>query len=136
MRRLYFKTAGGIEIAADGGIYGTAFYWTIKGKGQMVRSEFEACLTSDIFHDMLPTHSNVRITKRRYVLNNRPGCKKVELDFFDDWFQEVECIAEVEFETEDEANAYVPEKWMSVEVTNTPGYSNYELAVKKSKPNQ
>lgn len=124
------------EIAADGGIYGTAFYWTIKGKGQMVRSEFEACLTSDIFHDMLPTHSNVRITKRRYVLNNRPGCKKVELDFFDDWFQEVECIAEVEFETEDEANAYVPEKWMSVEVTNTPGYSNYELAVKKSKPNQ
>lgn len=121
------------EIASNGMVYGTAFYWTIKGQGQMVRSEHETCLTADAFYDMLPTHSAVRINKRRYSLDNMPGCKKVELDVFDDSYTDVECIAEIEFETEEEANAYVPEKWMSTEVTNTPGYSNYEMAVKKSK---
>jgi CYTH domain-containing protein len=134
----YLKCEDGVSrlrcvycIASDGGIYGTEFYWTIKGKGQLMRSEHETGLTADAFHDMLPTHSKVRIEKRRYILINRPGCKKVELDFFDN--QDVEYIAEVEFETVEAADAYVPEKWMSVEVTNTPGYSNYDMAIKKLK---
>jgi CYTH domain-containing protein len=108
-------------------------FWTVKGEGFLNHKEHEVLISKPQFQTMWEPFSKLVLHKDRYGLcgiNN----DLVEIDFFKkDLFGLI--MAEVEFETIELANAYVPEPFMIEEVTHKSEYSNYSLA-KNGLPNE
>jgi len=102
-----------------------AYILTVKGKGLMVREEFELPLTRDEYDALAKKADGRVIKKRRYLIPY--GKHTVELDVFKDDLAPL-VIAEVEFISEDEANAFTPPDWFGDEVTSDPRYTNAELS--------
>ena len=49
-----------------------------------------------------------------------------------DFYKNGKYVAEIEFDSEDEANNFTPPDWFGLEVTNDLNYSNIEIAKKES----
>lgn len=98
---------------------------TVKGSGMMARSEFELPLSQDAYAKLKSKADGIVISKRRYLI---PFDKyTVELDIFNEPIAPL-IIAEVEFETIDEANAFTPPKWFDKDVTDDPKYHNSNIS--------
>lgn len=104
---------------------GTAYYLTYKGPGLMVREEHEFPLSESGYQHLLSKVDGAVITKERYRIP--VGKYTVELDVFDKPFLPL-VLAEVEFETEEEARAFTPPDWFGREVTHDPAYTNANLS--------
>lgn len=116
------------------------YYLTYKGKGLLSREEYNLPLNElSYFHLRDKADGNV-ISKKRYVIPiEHPtfvsDCKEnvdqislcVELDIFDEPFAPL-VIAEVEFPSEETANAFVPLDWFDQDVTHDPAYHNSNLS--------
>lgn len=102
------------------------YYLTYKGKGMMVREEYNLPLNEESFLHMLPKIDGILIDKIRYLI---PLDDKLtaELDLFLGTLAPLR-IVEVEFETEEEANAFVPPDWFGDDVTNLKQYHNSTLS--------
>ena len=102
------------------------YYLTYKGKGMMVREEYNLPLTEDAFHHMLPKVDGILIDKIRYLI---PLDSKLtaELDIFQGTLAPLR-IVEVEFDTEEEALAFTPPSWFGDDVTNSRQYHNSNLS--------
>ena len=99
---------------------------TYKGSGLMVREEYNLPLTADAFSHLKDKIDGRLITKRRYLI---PYSEKltIELDIFDGSLAPL-LLAEVEFETEEDANAFVPPEWFGEDVTFSAKYHNSTLS--------
>ena len=102
------------------------YFLTYKSQGLMAREEYEMPLTAEAFEHMLPKIDGILIDKIRYLI---PLDEKhtAELDVFQGTLAPLRLV-EVEFESIEEANAFVPPAWFGDDVTNSGEYHNSNLS--------
>lgn len=98
---------------------------TVKRGASRDREEREVALTDDQFAILWPVTDGWRIEKSRYRIPLPP--RVIELDIFSGRHAGL-IIAEVEFPSSAEADAFVPPAWLGQEITGNPDYSNARLA--------
>ncbi len=101
---------------------------TCKGQGLMVREEFELPLTKEAFEHMKPKTDGIFIEKTRYLI---PYNEKltIELDIFHGLLAPL-VLAEVEFNSVEEADSFTPPSWFGKDVTNSSEYHNSNLSIR------
>lgn len=99
---------------------------TYKGRGLMVREEYNLPLNAESFEHLKEKIDGILIKKCRYLI---PYGEKytIELDVFEGELAPLQ-LAEVEFETEEEANAFQPPEWFGEDVTFSTKYHNSTLS--------
>ena len=106
------------------------FYMTYKGKGLLIREEYNLPLNEVSYYHLREKADGNIISKKRYVIPIRDSSLCVELDIFDEPFTPL-IIAEVEFPDKETAEAFAPLDWFDQDVTNDPAYHNSNLSRKK-----
>ena len=91
------------------------YYLTYKGEGLMVREEYNLPLTKEAYAHLLPKIDGLLIAKKRYLI---PLNEKLTAEL------DVLLLVEVEFDTVEEANSFVPPAWFGEDVTNSGKYHN------------
>ena len=99
---------------------------TCKGQGMMVREEFEMPLTKESFEHLKPKTDGIFIEKTRYLIPHTDNLT-IELDIFHGKLAPL-VLAEVEFSSVEEANAFIPPVWFGEDVTHSPKYHNSNLS--------
>ncbi len=99
---------------------------TYKGSGLMVREEYNLPLTKEGYEHLRPKADGILITKKRYLI---PLTDKltIELDIFENELAPL-MLAEVEFETKEDADRFVPPEWFGEDVTFSTDYHNSTLS--------
>ena len=100
---------------------GDNYCMTYKGKGLMTRQEVNLPLTEESYRHLLAKADGNIISKTRYRIPF--GGYVIELDIFEPPFAPL-VLAEVEFPTEEAANAFIPPDWFGADVTFDPAYHN------------
>lgn len=100
---------------------------TYKGKGLMVREEYNLPLNQEAYEHLLQKADGIILTKTRYFLPLPQGLT-IELDVFDAPYENLR-LAEVEFSSEEEANSFVPPEWFGEDVTFSKKYHNSVLSL-------
>ena len=107
------------------------YYLTYKGKGQMVREEYNLPLTEKAYCHLKKKADGILIRKIRYRIplpEDASGCRlTVELDVFDEPYSGL-YLAEVEFPDEDAARRFVTPDWFGEDVTFDKRYHNSYLS--------
>lgn len=101
------------------------YYMTYKGKGMMAREEYNLPLNRPSYNHLLAKSDGNLISKKRYLIPYGPYT--VELDIFEAPFSPL-IIAEVEFPSVKEAEAFLPPSWFDKDVTADPAYHNSTLS--------
>lgn len=99
---------------------------TCKGKGFLVREEWETPLSEEAYRRLAAKVDGRVIVKDRYLIPW--GSYTVELDVFGGELAGL-VIAEVEFPSVEEAMAFTPPHWFDRDVTENPAYSNSNLSL-------
>ena len=102
------------------------YYLTYKGKGFMVREEYNLPLSKEAYAHLLPKADGNIITKKRYFIPINDKLT-IELDVFDKPFDSL-ILAEVEFSSEEQANSFSPPDWFGEDVTFSKKYQNSTLS--------
>lgn len=118
----YLNTEPVVRIRRSDDIYTL----TYKGKGLMVREEYNLPLNTESFAHLKEKIDGRLIKKRRYLIpfDDR---HTIELDIFEGDLAPLQ-LAEVEFATEEEANSFVPPAWFGEDVTFSTKYHNSRLS--------
>lgn len=103
-----------------------SYYLTYKSKGFLSREEYNLPLTQESYEHLLTKVDGLVISKRRYMIPIESGLT-VELDIFKGALNPL-VMAEVEFESEEEANAFTIPDWFDKEVTYDKSFTNAELS--------
>ena len=98
---------------------------TVKGEGFLQREEFELPLSKEQFKRLAAKSEGQSIAKDRYCIPF--GAHTIELDIFAPPFAPL-VLAEVEFESIETANAFVPPEWFGEEVTEENEYTNAAMS--------
>ncbi len=101
------------------------YYLTYKGKGLLVREEYNLPLNQESFEHLLKKADGIVISKTRYCIPYEKYT--IELDVFEHDLAPL-IMAEVEFESEDEAHAFIPPAWFLEDVTNDKRYHNSNMS--------
>lgn len=104
------------------------YFLTYKGGGLMVREEYNLPLNQEAYEHLLEKADGIILSKTRYLLP-LTDILTIELDVFDAPYEGL-WLAEVEFPTEEEANAFVPPEWFGEDVTFSSAYHNSTLSRK------
>ncbi len=102
------------------------YYLTYKSKGLMIREEYNLPLTREAYLHLRPKADGILIAKKRYLIP-LPPCYTIELDIFENELSPL-VLAEVEFPTAEEANAFIPPEWFGEDVTYSDKYHNSVLS--------
>lgn len=103
------------------------YYLTKKGEGMVVREEIEnEVLKSEGEKYFEQVISNLIIKTRYYIPYDK---HTIELDIYEGIFKGL-IVAEVEFESLDEANLFTPPTWFGEDISNNIEYRNKILATK------
>ena len=105
------------------------YYLTYKGSGMLVREEYNLPLTKESYEHLVKKADGIVIKKRRYLIPLENGLT-CELDVFREKYEGL-LLAEVEFSSEEEANAFVPPAWFDTEVTYDSRYHNSNMSKAK-----
>ena len=99
---------------------------TYKGAGLMCREEYNLPLNSESFAHLKKKIDGILIEKKRYLI---PLTEKltIELDVFEGKLAPL-VLAEVEFETKEDAERFVPPEWFGEDVTFSSKYHNSTLS--------
>jgi len=124
------------------------YYLTYKGKGLMVREEYNLPLNKEAYLHLRSKADGNIISKKRYLLpisepafsdsylsSAKPKTSfelKIELDLFDPPFAPL-ALAEVEFPDMESARAFLPPAWLGREVTDDEKYHNSNMSTRKLK---
>lgn len=113
-----------------------AYIFTYKSEGLMSREEIELPLTREAYEHLAKKCDGCLIHKTRYIIpdNQKSSLGKelvIEFDVFHDSLEGL-LLAEVEFSSEEEANAYIAPDWFSKEVTSISTFHNSRIS--KSNP--
>ena len=102
------------------------YYLTYKSKGLLSREEYNLPLNAESYEHLKPKADGRVIEKRRYLI---PFDSKltVELDVFEGDLAPL-ILAEVEFESEEDANAFIPPAWLGEDVTCDTHYHNSTMS--------
>lgn len=95
---------------------------TIKGKGTLSRTEVELPLDEGQYADLVPMLV-APSARKRLRLYRLPGGEVMECSLVDEGEPGAFYYAEVEFESEAAARAFVPPAFMGREVTDEPGHT-------------
>ncbi len=98
---------------------------TYKSKGLMVREECNLPLTEESYAHLKAKVDGNIITKKRYMIPLEPYT--IELDVFEGIHSPL-VLAEVEFPTEETANAFTAPSWFGEDVTYSHTYHNSNLS--------
>ena len=92
----------------------------------MVREEYNLPLTREAYEHLLPKIDGLLIAKTRYLI---PLTDRLtaELDVFEGVLSAL-TLVEVEFDSVEEANAFVPPEWFGEDVTESGKYHNSYLS--------
>ena len=99
---------------------------TIKTKGELVRGEHETHIDPEQFDTLWPATEGRRIVKDRYAIPY--DGHTIELDAYGGSLAGL-TVAEVEFGTIEEAEAFTPPEWFGEDVTALKALKNQSLAV-------
>ena len=102
------------------------YYLTYKGKGMMVREEYNLPLTAEAYAHLKEKIDGILLSKKRYLITLPDGLK-IELDVFDPPYEGL-WLAEVEFASVEEANSFTPPEWFGEDVTFSSAYHNSVLS--------
>lgn len=105
--------------------HGDEYYMTYKGSGMMERTEYNLPLTKEAYLHLSEKADGRVIRKMRYEIPTEDGLT-IELDLFRD--PEGLILAEVEFESVEQANSFVMPDWFEKDVTDDPAYHNVNMA--------
>lgn len=101
------------------------YYMTYKSKGLMSREEYNLPLTKESYYHLLPKCDGNIISKIRYLI---PLDKyTIELDIFSGKFEGL-ILAEVEFDSLEEAETFSPPAWFGEDVTFSTKYHNSTMS--------
>lgn len=104
-------------------------FLTVKrGKG-LERDEYEVNISHQTFLDLQPVHIKPLTKTRWYVVMSDIH---MEIDVYTSKENLGLCIAEVEFDTAQEAEDFVPPEWFGQEVTEDKAYKNQSLWKKEN----
>ena len=104
---------------------------TYKGEGMMAREEYNLPLTPEAYRSLIKKCDGVIIKKRRHMIPY--GKYTIELDVFDAPFAPL-IMAEVEFETIEEAKEFTAPDWFITEVTEDKRYHNSNMSAGEIPP--
>ncbi len=118
----YLNTAPVVRVRREN----DDFYLTYKGKGFLAREEYNLPLNEEAYYHLREKADGLIISKKRYRI---PYNEKltIELDVFEAPLAPL-VLAEVEFESIEEANAFTPPAWFEKDVTEDRSFSNSELS--------
>lgn len=102
------------------------YYLTYKGKGKIAREEYNLPLTREAYFHLREKADGNILTKTRYEIPTEDNLI-IELDIFHGKFEGL-ILAEVEFETLEQANNYVPPEWFGRDVSISGEYQNSKLS--------
>ena len=122
IEQAYLSTDPVIRVRRDNDEY----YLTYKSKGFIVREEYNLPLNKSSYEHLLSKADGNIITKTRYEIPEKNNLT-IELDIFEGKFKGL-ILAEVEFESEDDANSYTPPEWFGDDVSNESTYHNSTLS--------
>lgn len=116
----YLNTNPVVRVREDGDKY----YLTYKGKGLLAREEANLPLTKEAFEHLIVKSDGKVIRKMRYLIPYKS--LTIELDVFEGNHAPL-IMAEVEFESEEQANAFTAPDWFAEEVTFDSAYQNSNM---------
>ena len=119
----YLCTDPVVRVRKEDDIY----YLTYKSKGRLSREEYNLPLTAEAYSHLIAKADGNILTKKRYLIPAESAGLTIEFDVFEGKFQGL-MLAEVEFETEDEAMAFTPPEWFGRDVTFSGEYQNSRLS--------
>lgn len=102
------------------------YFLTYKSKGLMSREEYNLPLTKEAYEHLKPKADGIVICKTRYLIPEKNDLT-IELDVFHADYEGL-LLAEVEFSSEEEANAYEAPEWFGEDVTFSSKYHNSTLS--------
>ena len=123
IEQAYLCTEPVVRVRRDNDDY----YLTYKSKGLIVREEYNLPLTKESYGHLLAKADGIIITKTRYEIPQENGLV-IELDIFDGRYKGL-MLAEVEFESEDQAASYNPPEWFGEDVSKSTKYHNSTLSM-------
>lgn len=102
------------------------YYLTYKSRGLLAREEYNLPLTAEAYEHLKPKADGRVIEKKRYLI---PFDERltVELDVFEGDLAPL-ILAEIEFASEEEANAFTAPSWLGKDVTFDPHYHNSTMS--------
>ena len=124
IEQAYLCTDPVVRIRQDGEEY----YLTYKSKGVLAREEYNLPLTKEAYEHLLPKADGIVLSKTRYRIPIEGTRLTIELDIFDPPFAPL-VIAEVEFGSEEAAEAFLPPDWFDEDVTYRQEYHNSYMAL-------
>ena len=98
---------------------------TYKGKGARVREEYNLPLNKESYEHLKGKIDGRLIAKKRYMIPFEKHT--IELDIFEGDLSPL-ILAEVEFDSEEDANAFVAPDWFTEDVTFSKLYHNSYLS--------
>lgn len=98
------------------------YYLTYKGKGKMAREEHNLPLYATSYAHLREKVDGILIKKTRYLVPIHDGLT-AEVDVFEEPHRGLH-LAEVEFESIEQANAFTPPEWFGEDVTEDSHYHN------------
>lgn len=102
-------------------------YLTYKGKGFLAREEYNLPLNKESYEHLIQKADGNIISKTRYLIPYEKYT--IELDIFHGKFEGL-VLAEVEFESIEEAQAFKGPEWFNEDVTENREYANSVLSQK------
>ena len=105
------------------------YYLTYKSKGFIAREEYNLPLTKEAYEHLLAKADGLIIAKSRYEIPDGNGLT-IELDIFERDYEGL-VIAEVEFDSLEQADSYTPPSWFGADVSKDGRYHNNKMSRKK-----
>lgn len=101
------------------------YFLTYKGKGLMVREEYNLPLNKESFDHLINKADGNIISKTRYFIPYNEYT--IELDVFDEPIKPL-ILAEVEFPSVEAVESFVAPAWFKEDVTNDTKYHNSNMS--------
>lgn len=122
IEQAYLNTAPVVRIRKQDNEY----FITYKGGGMMAREEYNLPLNETSYNHLLTKADGNVITKTRFLIPIHDGLT-AELDIFEGKFAGM-LLVEVEFNSIEQADNFVPPEWFGADVTNDGRYHNSYLS--------
>lgn len=106
------------------------YYMTYKGRGMFAREEYNLPLNKEAYEHLKEKADGNVIGKTRYLIPLETDGLVAEVDVFDEPFAPL-VMAEVEFESEEQANAFKVPEWFGEDVTFDGRYHNSYMSKMK-----